>query len=421
MARDKKENIRKLCDWFINSGVMDPSDGSWGVAERIVLTENNPSTEKIYQHFPAWTPYASYSIIEQRRADCNFQTALFLSIAADILQDAKLDDIAQKILAFLYYRSGLLSRNITDEWCGCWFWSHVKRVRWLDDNGWICAIQIWLSEMYPDLERKYEMRNWALKLANTLDSAFNSHFGKDQFSPIEPWCGVWKLPHWGSLVCMALTVAYSRQPCHKYQKIVLKYHRYLLENKNLFNTSELAYLLIGATFAATIFKNEIYYELSSFATDKLVNSIDEDYGNIPSQHDEAPIGNHLVDTIYTVNWAVLGLQNYKTLTGVTKYDPVLNKMIERLCEIQDNSSYPHLKGCWRGMFDLESNSWGGGDSYEGGANSIYTGWTNAPIGLALCFQKIDSSLLGFGLSQKLMGDNGRGTHQSRRQLNRNSL
>jgi len=39
----------------------------------------------------------------------------------------------------------------------------------------------------------------------------------------------------------------------------------------------------------------------------------------------------------------------------------------------------HLHGCWRGMYDMKMKKWGGGNCFEGGADSIYTGWTNAPI------------------------------------------
>ena len=35
------------------------------------------------------------------------------------------------------------------------------------------------------------------------------------------------------------------------------------------------------------------------------------------------------------------------------------------------------------MYDLNAKSWGGGNRFEGGAASIYTGWTNAPISIAL--------------------------------------
>lgn len=38
--------------------------------------------------------------------------------------------------------------------------------------------------------------------------------------------------------------------------------------------------------------------------------------------------------------------------------------------------------------------WGGGDLFEGGANSIYTGWTNAPIALTMLFEHTKKSMFG---------------------------
>jgi hypothetical protein len=45
------------------------------------------------------------------------------------------------------------------------------------------------------------------------------------------------------------------------------------------------------------------------------------------------------------------------------------------------------------MFDLESKAWGGGNSYEGGAGSIYTGWTNAPTAWVMAFEILKTSIL----------------------------
>ena len=60
-------------------------------------------------------------------------------------------------------------------------------------------------------------------------------------------------------------------------------------------------------------------------------------------------------------------------------------LLKLLLQIQDTAPEKQFAGCWRGMYDLSTGSWGGGDRYEGGAASIYTGWTNAPISLAICF------------------------------------
>ena len=44
--------IRRNLDWFRNSGVMDPADGSWGVAERIAVTDGNSALEKMLERQP---------------------------------------------------------------------------------------------------------------------------------------------------------------------------------------------------------------------------------------------------------------------------------------------------------------------------------------------------------------------------------
>jgi hypothetical protein len=52
----------------------------------------------------------------------------------------------------------------------------------------------------------------------------------------------------------------------------------------------------------------------------------------------------------------------------------------------------------RGTERLRREGRGGGDRYEGGAGSIYSGWTNAPIGLAFLMESSGTSLFpgGFG-------------------------
>ena len=69
------------------------------------------------------------------------------------------------------------------------------------------------------------------------------------------------------------------------------------------------------------------------------------------------------------------------------------KQAELLLSIQDRSDSDFFRGCWRGMYDLTTRSWGGGNCFEGGAGSIYTGWTNAPISLGLLLESRRSSLL----------------------------
>ena len=79
-----EKSLELNLNWFRKSGVMLPEDGSWGVAERVLLTENNSALDKIRVDFPAWSDHdGKYSIIEQRRADCCMETALLFLLAGD--------------------------------------------------------------------------------------------------------------------------------------------------------------------------------------------------------------------------------------------------------------------------------------------------------------------------------------------------
>ena len=46
------EAARRNLKWFERSGVMDPADGGWGVAERLSVAED-PALKKMLNEFPA--------------------------------------------------------------------------------------------------------------------------------------------------------------------------------------------------------------------------------------------------------------------------------------------------------------------------------------------------------------------------------
>ncbi|MFA7230957.1 MAG: hypothetical protein WC071_06775 [Victivallaceae bacterium] len=393
--------LKNNLHWFINSGVMNPPDGSWGVAERIVVTKDNAAWEKTYTSFPAWTDFDGYSILEQRRADCNFETALLFLLASETFNNSHYREIAENILDFLYFKSGLLSRFASKHPIGAWNWSHIKwePTIWFDDNGWNCAIQLAIGERYPDLDKKYQLKMWALKLADGLVEGFKRTFKRphsnDQdnwHDPENVWRGRLNLPHWGSLVCMALSMAHKHNPKPEYVETICKYHEYLWENRDSFIVSEEAYALLGATFAATFLDAPLHRKLVDYFGKKLIAKMDQTTGNIPAEHFEAPTGPHLADMIYTVNWSLLSLQTVAKMTGETKYRDAFEKLLKMTLNIQDLTPELQFHGCWRGMYDLQAKKWGGGNCYEGGAASIYTGWTNAPVAWVLALELLEKSL-----------------------------
>ena len=133
-----KQIIQKNLEWFKSSGVMFPSDGSWGVAERIAVSSGNSAMERILTVFPAFTEFDGGCIIEPRRADCNFQTAWIFLTAGRLFPGNGYELIGKNIIDFLYCRSGLLERSTGEEIVpGSWNWSHITRTRaiWYDDES----------------------------------------------------------------------------------------------------------------------------------------------------------------------------------------------------------------------------------------------------------------------------------------------
>ncbi len=379
-----QESLRATAQWYRDSGIMQPNDGSWGVGERVLLTVNNPAVEKVYRSFPAWTEHGTYSIIEQRRADCNLEAAFMFLMMGD-------RKTAYNLLDFLYRRSGMLTRY--DDQAGCWNWSHLTckgRSFWFDDNAWMCTLQLMIAKLAPEWDKEFGMSDWALKLAALIDHGFHAQFGKEP-QPGFIWSGNLNLPHWGALVVMAL----ARTGRDEYRKTADIYHKFLLAKKDEFTTSEYGYAVIGATMAHKHFRDDLSLETAEVFAGKILAKMDPATGNIASEHYEAPVGKGLADTIYTLNWAVLGLQNIAAMTGKTEYREACDKLIALLLEIQDKTPEPYLYGCWRGMYDIEKGEWGGGDCYEGGANSIYSGWTNAPIPWAMLNALNNKSLLDY--------------------------
>ena len=175
-----------------------------------------------------------------------------------------------------------------------------------------------------------------------------------------------------------------------------KYLQKLQQEVPDFSTSEYAYAMMGAVAAAVAFDSKVAAKTAKLSRDLLLNAANKENGTLPSSHYEAPSGKSLADLIYTLNWSLLGLQMYcKFMPDDIEAADLLMKQLTTVANIQDDSASLSFKGCWRGMYDMERKCWGGGNLYEGGSASIYSGWTNAPISLAFMLNDANKSLLEF--------------------------
>lgn len=403
--------IERNVTWFRESGIMRPNDGFWGVAERLLLTEGNASVAKVLDTFPFRTCVAPGIIaLEHRRPDCNFQTALMFEIAADVLGDPSCAEVANAILAFLFDRSSLYECTAQIPQRGLWQFFQPNRGAqyWLDDNSWVVTMLLMLARRNrPDLRRH------AVNTAQALNTFFRQfmddldRFGRSYRSIGGPIYGLSLNPHWSGLATMALALAAQHDKETDYLHGITRYYqahalagppsydaharRAAAQSGLPWSLSEYAYLTLASSVVAQATRLPEAEHAARVAADILVERQCTD-GHFPAEHYEAPASPHLADLIYTQNFATLGLLHAATLFHDDTYRAAARRSLAFLAMIQDTTDSPHLHGCWRGMYDTRKGDWGGGDEYEGGQSSIYSGWTNAPITLAFLFELTGQSL-----------------------------
>ena len=391
----EKSALERNINWFLNSGIMDPANGTWGVAERITLTKNNSAIDKTKEFFSAYTDYDGYAVLEHRRPDCNFETALMFLLTGDIFNDQNYYDIADNIIHYLHCRS--CTRNWRDEnqirhlwrWAAGYWWVSY----YIDDNSWNGALSIMIGKQYPKLNKTYSLIENGVETVEAVRKSIQNLLDDKEQPKDEPQvAGVNLSPHFAALALMAFANSWKVSENPDLHATALQYIDRVQEMKKDFTSSEHGYYLIGNACCASAFGDEIFLTEAKESADCILSVMSPE-GVIPSEHNEAPIGKNLVDTVYTQNWCTLGLHAIWKLTGDISYRDAYERSAKLLAKIQDQSPAPHLNGCWRGMYDMEHDTWGGGDLFEGGENSIYSGWTNAPISFTFAMDILNISLL----------------------------
>jgi hypothetical protein len=384
---------------------MRPSDGFWGVAERLAITTGNEAADMTFRHFPCFTRLSPDVVaVEHRRADCTFETAFLFDLAAEALGKPGLRTVADNLIDFLLSRSHLLQKDEKDPNAGLWGWAMPIRLKtcWTDDNAWVILMLLKLAA-----RGRPGLKPLGLQAARTLHRHLSAFFaihdanGRDlprqAFAHI-PLSGLMLNPHWIGLACMALAHAAAEDPELDCRPLFDSYYAQVLAGPpprdaryaplpgtgRAWTLSEYAYLGLTAAVVARQFPDCRAGEVAGLAGRELLRVQFGD-GHFPAEHEEAPSAPHLADLIYTENWAALAFHHLHGLTGDKAYRNAREKSLGFLASIQDRDPSPLFNGCWRGMYDTRAGRWGGGDRFEGGANSVYSGWTNAPISWAFLF------------------------------------
>lgn len=401
--------VRRNIEWFQRSGVMRPADGFWGVAERIAVVADNEAAEHILRAFASHTRLADGVVaLEHRRADCTVQTALLFDLAAEALKEPALKAVADNLLDYLLRRSCLADTDPKSPTSGIWGWANPAYLKnfWTDDNSWVAMVLLLLAR-----RGRPELRAPGIAAARALHkhcAAFLEHTrvkGKDAPVGNDPVLGLRLNPHWLGLVTMACAHAAEADSETDYAPFVRDYHRIVMSGPPVYDrrsveaartglpwaVSEYAYLALTSSVCAARFQMPEVRDIAREAADLLLKHQAPD-GHFRSEHYETPAGEHLADMIYTQNWATLGLYHAAKALDSAAYRAAFERSAEFLMRIQDASPQPWFRGCWRGLYDTRANAWGGGDRYEGGQGSIYSGWTNAPISIALVLEMTGGTL-----------------------------
>jgi hypothetical protein len=411
---DHQKIVNRNCDWFINSGVMRPNDGFWGVGERICAPAGEKVTERIRQSFFCQTPLPGGACaLEHRRADCNYEAAYLFRLAGEAFNKPEYLKISDNIIDFMVDRSGLERSARGDARQGLWRWwsPFFRDPYYIDDNAWCCVMAMKLAQM-----GRPEQRDKAIMSAQLMHRhcrPYVEHFVRHGLeTPYEypkegGVLGLMLEPHFIGLTCMAFAHAARFDETLPYRQLAEAYCSIILngppasDRKRLcgaistglpWTMSEYAYLALSASIAAEGFNSDSIRQVALRAADILIDH-QEESGHLRSEHFETPPGRHLCDLIYTDNWAVLAYYHVWLLSGKQpKYRAAFDKLLGLLAGIQDASGDVCFDGCWRGLYDTLARQWGGGDCYEGGQSSAYTGWTNAPISWAFLFDLTGKSL-----------------------------
>ena len=406
--------VRMNLSWFLESGIMRPADGFWGVAERIVTNiEGEEPRKKINQVFPYQTKLTKDSLVlEHRRADCCFETAIMFDLASEYFKNDKYRKIAKNIVDFLIERSGLRIVDKKSKFEGLWEWAMPKfPTCWTDDNSWVIISLLFLAGR----NFGYDLKKMALEVAEKLSIytekmlKYVEENGKDSIFETDEHLldGMRLNPHWLGLTTMALALADKATGKTQYYGLIKRYYNVVMDGppawdkqscimtggKTDWSISEYCYLTLAATTVAQVYNDSFIRKVACYAGEILLSNQEED-GHFASNHFEAPVGKQFADLIYTQNWATLALQHLAIyMPENINYRYAFEKSVKFLTKIQDKSENQLFFGCWRGMYDCKTKKWGGGDKYEGGQGSIYSGWTNAPICIAFLFELSGKSFI----------------------------
>jgi hypothetical protein len=357
------------------------------------------------------------------RSDCNGESSLAFALRWKLDGDEHSKQIAENLLDWVYFRSGLFQADPAQPNYGLIFWASDNRQALYQDND----VKVMLgclgtsgaigSDRWDEALIKNILANFrttgslgfrGLRLENSqlLERGWQSYWrdGKISYTPhYEVW--TWAVYLW--LYDKTRDPLLLERTRHALGMMMKAYpNRWQWTNSLQIERGRM--LLPLAWLVRVDDRPEHRAWLKRIADDMercqdQCGAIREELGamqrgrhrppltNAAYGRGEAPLiqqnGDPVADLLYTCNFALLGLHEAYAATGEAQYRRMADRLAEFLVRIQVRSEvHPELDGGWfRAFDDRQWDYWGSNADRAWGAWSIEVGWTQGwiPTGLAL--------------------------------------
>ena len=360
------------------------------------------------------------------RSDSNGESSLAFALRWKLDGNAWSRDVAENVLNWLYFTSGMFVTDVDKANCGLLFWSpdnrqalyqenDVKAIMGIIGTSAVLGTDQWDEVLVRNILGNFRttgplgFRGWRLENPEVLEKGWRYYWEnpRTNFSPhYEAWT-------WSAYLWLYDKTGY--EPLLEKVKNGVKMINEAYPERwfwaNACSPIDYARMLLVCSWLVRVEDTPEHRQWLSFYADKLAELQDEETGAIREEvieyphlqfriprsnaeygHSESGLpaidGDPVTDQLYSTNFALFGLNEAYHATGDAKYQQMRDRLADFLIRIQVKSeSHPELDGGWFRAFDYKKWEYWGANSDAGwGAWSIEVGWTQAwiPTSLALC-------------------------------------
>ena len=366
------------------------------------------------------------------RSDSNGESSLAFALRWKLDGNAWSRDVAENVLNWLYFTSGMFSTDLDKANCGLLFWSPDNRQALYQDNdvkaimGTIGTSAVLETDQWDEVLVRNILgnfrttgplgfRGWRLENPEVLAKGWRFYWEnpRTNFSPhYEAWM-------WSAYLWLYDKTGY--EPFLEKVKNGIQMMNEAYPERWFWATAcspiDYARMLLVCSWLVRVEDTPEHRQWLKFYADKLAELQDEETGAIREEvihyphlqfripqsnaeygHSESGLaakdGDPVTDQLYSTNFALFGLNEAYAATGDPQYRQMRDRLADFLIRVQVKSkAHPELDGGWFRAFDYEKwEYWGANADAGWGAWSIETGWTQAwiPTSLALC--ELETSL-----------------------------